>query len=562
MLTQLYVRNIALIDEVCLTLDNRLNIFSGETGAGKSMLIDSIQFAIGNRIKKQIIRKGENSAYVKLKFEDLHKVALSFLEDVGIPYSQNEIIIERTLYISGKTVYKINGVISNRSTITKVASILIDVHGQHEPQSLLVVSNHIDMLDSFGDAKFISLKNHYDKTYFRWQKLKNKLSETDGDNRKKLQLKDMLSFQINEITMANLKLNEEDELTAQLSTLSQADKIMTALQKTYSLLNGTDDFGALSCVGSSAKSLQDISDINPELQTFYNTLIEIESNLQEVTYNIQNYADNIEYSPRALLAVQTRLDVIYSLKQKYGNNIEEILQYKMQCEKDLYEISQSDIDKESLQKEVSNLEVDLNNLATELYQIRITLAQKLEQQINIHLKDLQMPHALFKVNIQSINNFTKNGHHNIEFLIKTNVGDDFHPLSQIASGGEISRIMLAIKTVLVLGDKIETVIFDEIDTGISGVTATKVAEKLSTISRSRQVICITHLPQIVAMGDENYLIEKNVIHGKTHTSLTKLTSTQIHHELCRLMGGVVTEATLKSAEEIKNLSIKYKDSCQ
>lgn len=559
MLTCLHVRNIALIEEITLNLHHHLNIFSGETGAGKSMLIDSIQFAIGNRTSKQIIRKGEQCAYVRLTFEDDKGLGIAYLEENGYPYTHTTIEMERILYVSGRTVYKINGITCNRQVVKDLAALLIDVHGQHEPQSLLDVSTHVHMLDSFGDEKFLQLKEAYKTHYERLMNLKNELSKISTDDRKKLQLQDMLEFQINEIAACKLKPHEEEELKSQYEILSHAEKILMQCQKAYDALEADGHHaGAIELVGKATQHIQDVSHINEELGSLHARLLAVEADLQDITYQVRRFADQIEYSPELLQEIQTRLDTIYRLKQKYGSSISEILVYKQNCEKELEELLGSTHNKEKLEQEIADLENKLNTIALELTEGRKNIAESIEVQINEHLHDLQMPHAQFKVAIQQSETFNRNGQDEVEFLIRTNLGEDMHGLAKIASGGEISRVMLAIKTVLVLGDSIETVIFDEIDTGISGLAAQKVGEKLAVISRARQVICITHLPQIAAMGDRNYLIEKSAVDNQTKTQLMTLPDDKLQEELCRLMGGFITESTLKSAKELKESANRYK----
>ncbi|MDU6361503.1 MAG: DNA repair protein RecN [Clostridiales bacterium] len=559
MLTCLHVRNIALIEEITLNLHHHLNIFSGETGAGKSMLIDSIQFAIGNRTSKQIIRKGEQCAYVRLTFEDDKGLGIAYLEENGYPYTHTTIEMERILYVSGRTVYKINGITCNRQVVKDLAALLIDVHGQHEPQSLLDVSTHVHMLDSFGDEKFLHLKEAYKTHYESLMNLKNELSKISTDDRKKLQLQDMLEFQINEIAACKLKTHEEEELKSQYEILSHAEKILMQCQKAYDALEADGHHaGAIELVGKATQHIQDVSHINEELGSLHARLLAVEADLQDITYQVRRFADQIEYSPELLQEIQTRLDTIYRLKQKYGSSISEILVYKQNCEKELEELLGSTHNKEKLEQEIADLENKLNTIALELTEGRKNIAESIEVQINEHLHDLQMPHAQFKVAIQQSEMFNRNGQDEVEFLIRTNLGEDMHGLAKIASGGEISRVMLAIKTVLVLGDSIETVIFDEIDTGISGLAAQKVGEKLAVISRARQVICITHLPQIAAMGDRNYLIEKSAVDNQTKTQLMTLPDDKLQEELCRLMGGFITESTLKSAKELKESANRYK----
>lgn len=565
MLTYLQAKNIALIEEVSLSLDDKLNIFTGETGAGKSMIIDSIQFAIGNRTSKQIIRKGQEYAYAKLIFRDDIGKALKYLDEQNIAYNDKIIEIERYLYQSGRTVYKINGISVNRQTVRELSSLLIDVHGQHEPQSLLDVSTHIVLLDSFGGGAYLEKRMRYNKLYEKWQKLKQDLDKADISERKLLQLKDMLTFQINEISAAHLTEHEEETLKAEYEIKAHAEKIMRSCQRAYEFLEGGQSFeeGAIAYTGKAAYALSDISSISEELKGLYEQLLAIEAQLQDVAYGMRKYTEDIEYSPESLHEIQNRLDVIYKLKQKYGNSIEDILEYKKKCETELQELIDGEHNKELLLKNIEETEKELFSLANQLSKERREIALKIEEEIDRHLHDLQMPHAKFEIAINDIEDFNKNGRNDVEFLIRTNLGDDMHPLSKIASGGEISRVMLAIKTVLVLGDTIATVIFDEIDTGISGVAAQKVAQKLALISRNKQVICITHLPQIAAMGDKNYLIEKEIAGDRTITRLLELEEEHIDNELCRLMGGIVTESTLASAREIRNLAGQFKTNiCQ
>ena len=562
MLTCLHVRNIGLIDEITLPLHPHLNIFTGETGAGKSMLIDSIQFAIGNKTSKQIIRKGQQCAYVKLIFKDKKGVGIRYIEENGFPYEATSIEIERTLYHSGRTVYKINGTTCSRQTIKELSARLIDVHGQHEPQSLLDVSKHLKMLDSFADETLNVLKEGYKETYKAWQVAMHELSTLNTDDRKKLQLQDMLEFQINEIASHHLKKEEEEQLKEQYELLAHAEKILMNCQRAYQNLDMGEsrEGGANELIGKAVKAMQDISTISPQLENLYTQLLSVEAELQDITYEIRSYTEEIEYSPENLQEIQNRLDIIYRLKQKYGSSIEEILAYKVQCEKELETLYATETNKEQLLERVKALEVTLKKQAHAISQLRSALAEKIGGAINTHIKDLQMPHALFKIQVTPTEKFNVEGMDTVEFLIRTNLGEDMHPLSKIASGGEISRVMLAIKTVLVLGDNIDTVIFDEIDTGISGLAAQKVGEKLAMISRNRQVMCITHLPQIAAMGDSHYLIEKKVEKEYTTTSLVPLKSKGVFHELCRLMGGFVTENTLQGAKEIKKIAENYKQS--
>lgn len=558
MLTYIKATNIALIEEAELSLHPGLNIFTGETGAGKSMLIDSIQFAIGNRTSRQIIRKGQDMASVVLCFEDEVGTAKDYLKEQEISVEEGKITLERVIYQSGRTAYKVNGNIVTRQIVKELSSLLIDVHGQHEPQSLLDITSHIHLLDSFGEKTFAEEKAAYKKCYERWQEVKQAIQKIGDNDRKKLQLKDMLTFQVQEIASAKLKRDEEENLKEQYEMLSHAEKIMTQCQKAYDCLDGESEASATLLLGQAIHALQDISGITAEIKNIYEQFLSIQAELQDATYQMRRFSDQIEYSPELLMEVQNRLDLIYRLKQKYGNSIEEILTYGAECEKELLELEAGEHNKEQLEQELQVLEKELVRLGTVLSNKRREIAHRIEAAIDTHLHDLQMPYAKFEVAINELDTFNSLGQNDVEFLICTNLGEDLHPLSKIASGGEISRVMLAIKTVLVLGDTINTVIFDEIDTGISGVAAQKVAEKLAVIAKARQVLCITHLPQIAAMGDIHFLIEKQVSKESTTTHLEELQEGHLHEELCRLMGGMITDSTLRSAEEIKSRANLYK----
>ena len=561
MLTYIKATNIALIEEAELYLHPGLNIFTGETGAGKSMLIDSIQFAIGNRTSKQIIRKGQDMASVTLCFEDKVGMGKGYLKEHDIIIDEDEIILERVIYQSGRTTYKVNGNVVTRQIVKELSGLLIDVHGQHEPQSLLDITSHIHLLDSFGEKCFAQKKLAYKKCYERWQEVRHALQKIGDNDRKKLQLKDMLTFQIQEIASAKLKKDEEEHLKEQYEMLSHAEKIMMQCQKSYDFLDGESETSAALLLGQAIHALQDISDITAEIKSIYDQFLSIQAELQDATYQMRRFSDQVEYSPELLIEVQNRLDLIYRLKQKYGNSVEEILSYGAECERELNELEAGEHNKEQLEKELTTLEEELRQLGKALSEERRAIAHRIEIAIDTHLHDLQMPYAKFEVAINDLETFNSYGQNDVEFLICTNLGEDLHPLSKIASGGEIFRVMLAIKTVLVLGDTINTVIFDEIDTGISGVAAQKVAEKLAVIAKARQVLCITHLPQIAAMGDTHFLIEKQVSRESTTTHLEALQEAPLHEELCRLMGGMITESTLKSAIEIKNRANIYKESC-
>lgn len=559
MLTKIKIKNIALIEEVEIDLDKGLNIFSGETGAGKSMLIDAIEFAIGHRSAKQMIRKGEDAATVILYFKDSVGEAIKFLKEHKIPQENDIIELERYVTLAGRTVYKLNHTVTTRQIVRQLAAYLIDVHGQHEPQSLLDVSTHIKLLDSFGGEAFIKEKEKYKMLYERWQQVKKTLETIEKKDRTYLQLKDLYTFQVEEIHEAQLKEGEEEELKQQYDMLSHAEKIMSQCQVASYFLDGENEMGTLTTLGKAIQALSEVSTITDQLTEVYEQFLSVQSELQEATYQMREIIDTIDYSPQLLTDIQERLDTIYKLKQKYGNSIKEILDYQANCERELETLTLAEQNRDELEKEYQTLQGQLEIVASRLTQHRQEIAKLIETQIDSHLHDLQMPYAKFEIAIEQIDTFTSDGQNDVEFLIRTNLGEDIHALAKIASGGELSRVMLAIKTVLFLGDHVHTVIFDEIDTGMSGLAAQKVAEKLALIAKTRQVICITHLPQIAAMSEKHYLIEKQAIEDKTITSIKALDENEIYYELTRLMGGVLSKSTLKSAVELKNRAKQFKN---
>lgn len=558
MLTKIQIKNIALIEEIEIELDKGLNIFSGETGAGKSMLIDAIEFATSHRSAKQMIRKGEDSAMVRLYFKDEVGEAIHFLKEHKIPIESDRILLERSVTLSGRTVYKLNHMVTTRQIVRQVSAYLIDVHGQHEPQSLLDVSTHIKLLDSFGGEAFIKEKEKYKMLYEKWQQVKKTLETIEEKDRTYLQLKDLYTFQIEEIDKAQLRDGEEEELKEQYEMLSHAEKIISQCQLASYFLDSENEMGTLTTLGKAIQALSEVSTITENLSEVYIQFLSLQAELQEATYQMRAITDTIDYSPQLLAEIQERLDSIYKLKQKYGSTIKEILAYQATCEKELETLTLAEQNRDVLEKEYETLKSQLEIIAGHLTEQRYEIAKQIESQIDTHLHDLQMPYAKFEVAIEEIDTFNKEGQNDIEFLIRTNLGEDIHALTKIASGGELSRVMLAIKTVLFLGDHVHTVIFDEIDTGMSGLAAQKVAEKLALIAKTRQVICITHLPQIAAMGEKHYLIEKQIVEDKTTTSIKVLDENEVYYELSRLMGGVLSKSTLKSAIELKNRANQFK----
>lgn len=557
MLEYLHIRNVALIDEQSINFSEGLNIITGETGAGKSMVIDSINFVLGEKVSKDFIRNGEKSALVEVLFFLKEQKVFENIKSLGIEIDDsNSLLISRELNKNGRTVSKINGRITTMGAIKEISSILIDIHGQHQHQSLLNPAKHIVLLDQFcNDLQ--DLKDKLHKEYKQYKDIQNSISQLSGDERERQQKIDILQYQVNEIETTKLKIDEEENLLQQKKLLAGAEKLMAGIEEANILLTGgdTENMGAVDQVNRVAILFKELSNIDSGLIELSKLSENIYVQLQEAVIDIRYYNKNIEHNPQIIYEIETRLDIIYNLKKKYGSNIQEILIYHEKIKKQLDFILNSE---EELQKLAKKLEIqknEISKLCEKISKIRRIKASDIQKQIEATLTELEMKSAKFEIQIEQKTEFTDNGWDRVEFLISTNIGEPLKALSKIASGGEMSRVMLALKTVLADVDNIESLIFDEIDTGVSGRTAQKVAEKMSYISKNHQVICITHLAQIAAMADNHYLIEKTEKDNKTLTKVYDLTSEQSISELARLIGGVsITKTTLTAAQEMKELA--------
>jgi len=560
-LIHINVNNIALIDEVSIELHENLNILTGETGAGKSMIIDSINFALGERTSKSIIRRGEKSASVELLFDHNTKEVYTKLEEFGIDREDAQILISRKLYDTGRTIYKINGQTVTRKMLTEISTMLLDVHGQHEHQSLLDASKHINLLDKFGGKPIAKKLSELQIIYDKYTVLEKELDHLMGDDKTRIQMIDILKFQTKEIKEAALKVGEDKILMGEMKVLGNAEKIKLNLQEAYDYLHSenTGNVGVIGTLGEAISAISNISDISDQLNQIYKDLQNIEVQLWEVIPEIRTLNEAIEYEPETLFEIQQRLDLIYSLKRKYGDTIEEILSHHQQLCSDLDALQNSDEKREQVSGEMKVLEAKMIAICSEISDVRKEQAKKVSNRIEKELHELQIENAKFEIKVTPRLKIRHNGIDDVEFMISTNIGEPMQSLGKIVSGGEMSRIMLALKTILADVDDISTLIFDEIDTGISGRTAQKVAEKLAIIAKRHQVICITHLPQIAAMSDYHYLIVKSIDNSRPNTHVSLLNAKNIVEEISRLMAGAeITNKTIESAQEIKNMATTFK----
>ncbi|MDP4181405.1 MAG: DNA repair protein RecN [Bacillota bacterium] len=571
MLQQLEIHNIALIEKVGIELGKGLNVLTGETGAGKSIIIDSINAILGERLSKDLIRTGKEKAAVEAVFHIESGKITKYLEEMGIePEEDGTLIISREFTMSGKNNCRVNGKMVTVSMLKELGSKLIDIHGQHDNQSLLRTESHIELLDSFGTSKISSLKEKYTMLSNEYKNIKSSLRSLAGDKNDREKKIDFLKFQIDEIKKAKLKVGEDEELSKQRNILSNAEKIIEVLSGVYeNIFSGNNIKSSVyDTINIVISDLNSIAKLDEKYEGLADKLEEISYQLDDVIDAVRKDRDNTEYSPELLEQVEERIDSIVRLKKKYGGTISDVLEYCRNAENEYDEIIKSDEIIKELKEKLLNTGNDLYKIAKDLNEERIKAAEILEAQIGKELEELEMKRARFKVDIEfnslpDENNeykFASNGLNKVEFLISANVGEPLKPLSKIASGGEMSRIMLAIKTILANVDDLPTLIFDEIDIGISGKAAQKVGEKLSIISDGHQVICVTHLAQIACMADGHFQIEKESIENLTKTNVRKLEEPEIKNEIARILGGAnISDITLKHAEEVLKNARNFKN---
>lgn len=539
MISTLHIKNIGIIEDLTVDLNTGFNVLTGETGAGKTLIIDSLNLACGGRFSKEIVRRGENFCLVEL--------------NIYLPQNENSIdgniIISREIFLNGRNTCKINGRLVTVNELKEFMSKIIDIHGQNDNQTIMSKQEHINYLDNFIGKDLLNEKYEYQKLYNRYNEIKKELKENYGDEKEKQRKLELLKYQLNEIEQANLKENEEDELNNERKKIMNSEKIYTCLTEVDSNLSES----VIDGINLSIRALEKIEDIDDEYKNKLTDLKNIYYDVQELTRDISDLNSDVSFDESKRNEIEERLDCIYDLKRKYGNSISEIIEYKEQIEKDIYTIENLEEHNNKLKKELEDLTTKMSEKCSVLSKMRSKYSKVLNEKINKELKDLEMKNASFHVDIKydESGNFNQNGLDDIEFLIATNVGDEAKPLIKIASGGEISRIMLAIKTVLADTDEVPILIFDEIDTGISGKAAKSVGEKIKIISQKHQVLCITHQANIAAKGDSNYFISKKVENEKTYTNIKLLNETEVIEEIARISSGDITKNALEHAREMR-----------
>ena len=558
MLLNLHVKNLALIEEVDVDFEKGLIVLTGETGAGKSLILGSVNVALGNKASKDMIRKGTDYSLVELTFS-VSETCAKQLKKYDIYMEEDNIITVTRKISEGRSISKINGETVNIKTLKNVMSLLIDIHGQHDHQSLLYTKNHLDILDKFAKDSILELKEKIKEEYSKYTKLIKKLEEFNIDEGQKAREIEFAEYEVNEIESANLKPEEDVQVEEEFKKLSNSKEIVSALSEIYNALSYETAGGLGDIINKAVMDINSIKGMDEKISQFQTELYDIDNLCRELTSQIYDYNSGMDFNPEYVREVEERLDVINHLKLKYGNSIEEILRYKEEKEEYLEKLNNMTDEMESVKNQISELEGTLNNLCTKLSEQRKKAAKELEVLVKQALVDLNFIAVEFEIQITRKESIGENGFDNVEFMISTNPGESVKPLVKVASGGELSRIMLAIKSILATEDDIDTLIFDEIDTGISGQTAMKVAEKMAKISRNHQVICISHLSQIAAMADSHYLIKKTADENSTTTSIKKLTRQQSIEELVRINGGSgITEAGLIHATEMKDMADRTK----
>lgn len=558
MLLNLHIKNLALIEELEIDFTEGLNIMTGETGAGKSIIIGSIELALGGKIDREFLRKDTNESLAELVFSVSDHQAEE-IEKLGIAVEDGEVILSRKI-TGSRSVNKINGETVPVSKLRETAAHLIDIHGQHEHQSLLQKKKQLEILDKFAKEDLERPKKELREIYQEYCSLKKELEESSLDSEARARELSFLNFEVEEIEEAALIPGEDSELEEEYKKMTHGRKIMEAVSEVSNLCGYEAYDGAGEAVGKAFRSLCTVNAYDEKLNSLCEQLGTIDSLLNDFSRDLSEYINEFDFSEERLQQVEERLNLINKLKMKHGKTIEAILAVKAEKEERIEKLQNYDLYVEQLEKSFQEKAALAENLCGEISKIRKKAAEELSEKITEHLAELNFLDVRFQIQLNRLETFGSNGYDEAEYMIAVNVGESLKPLAKVASGGELSRVMLALKTVLADKDEVESIIFDEIDTGISGRTAQKVSEKMALIGKSRQVICITHLPQIASMADTHFMIEKSVQGQVTTTGIRRLQQEEEIEELARMLGGVeITEKVLENAREMKNQAQKLKN---
>lgn len=557
MLTELHVKNIALIEEVDLFFENGLNVITGETGAGKSLLMGAVDITLGGKFSPDMIRSGADSALVELVFTTDDEEVISKLREKGYDIEDGEIIISRKL-ANGRTVSRINGESCTAAILKETAGQLINIHGQRENQILLKNDRQLGMLDSYAGKELTGLKEDVSKRYDEYKKALDEYNKFTMDEEARLREKSMLEYEIKEIEEAALKEGEEEELEKQYRIMKNSRNIVEALGNVHEY-TGYDN-GAGDLIGRALKEIETVSGYDEVLKDIEASIADVESILDDINRQAAAYLEEFTFSEQEFMDVEARLDKIRGIEAKFGADVEKVNKYKDEACERLAFLENYDTDRLKAAEELKNSERCLKEACEALSGKRKTAAKAFAEDIKKQLKELNFAETKLEIAFKKTDSYRRNGTDDIDILISANPGEPVRELSKVASGGELSRIMLAIRNILADEENTGTLIFDEIDTGISGRTAQKVSEKMASIAKGHQILCVTHLAQIAAMADSHYLIEKSVDAGKTTTNVRRLAKTEETEELARILGGaVITDAVKQNANEMKKLADEYKE---
>ena len=557
MLQELSVKNFAIISSLQLEFQMGMTVLTGETGAGKSIIIDAMGLLTGGRGSSDYIRQGANKCTLEGLFSMPKSQELKqLLEELGIETEEDSLVIQRDISASGKNVCRVNGRIVNITNLKRIGEYLVDIHGQNEHQELMQSERHIDMLDEFGGKKLLAVKEKYTRAYQEYRALEAKVRKRQKNEKEFAQRMDMLHFQSDEIASAQLVAGEEEQLLEERNKLNNFQKIADALTISYAALNGEDD-SSLDKIGTSMNELASIESLDSEYKTLSDTVQNAYYLLQEASGDLSRLIDGLELDEGRLNEVENRLELIRQMKRKYGDSIETILSYYEEITKELAEADFLEGGTGDLEALLAEKQQAAHQQALTLRKERKRLAKELEQQILTELKELYLERTEFEVRFTELEHLQENGLDGVELYITTNPGEPLKPLVRVASGGELSRVMLAMKTIFSQTQGITSIVFDEVDTGVSGRVAQAIADKIYQISENSQVLCITHLPQVAAVADEHYFIEKEIVAGRTETSVRILSEKERVNEIARMLAGSeITKLTIEHAQELLAMAKK------
>ncbi|WP_040208172.1 DNA repair protein RecN [Neobacillus jeddahensis] len=560
MLAELSIKNFAIIEALSISFEKGLTVLTGETGAGKSIIIDAIHLLVGGRGSAEFVRHGEDKAEIEGLFQlddPSHPVIMRSLE-FGIDIEEGMVVLRRDISKSGKSVCRVNGKLVTISTLREIGSTLVDIHGQHEHQELMDETRHLPLLDQFGAEEILPSQNEYTEVFRRYEHTLHKLKLLSENDQQTAHRLDLIQFQFDEIQNANLKPREDEELFEEKRKLGNFERVFEAIQSGYNALHGEQK--GLDWIGMVMGHIEDAATLDSTYKELFESVSNSFYQLEDAAHTLRNELDLLEYDPQRLNEIEDRLNEINQLKRKYGKSIDEIVEYSAMIEEEIETLQNKETHIEELEKELTSIKKDLTLEAQQLTEIRHKWAEKLTKLIHKELKELYMAKTIFEIRFESdLEHFSKNGVDHIEFFISTNPGEPLKPLSRVASGGELSRIMLALKSIFSKHQGVTSIIFDEVDTGVSGRVAQSIAEKIYKVAYDSQVLCISHLPQVAAMADTHLFIAKMIKGGRTKTSVNPLKTEEKIKEIGRMISGAeITDLTKKHAEELLQLAVKTK----